>query len=78
MKIIESCFPSTALRYSPFAAHRAGIPPVSAVDPEDVSLNVGVTGEELQRNSASEFVFREGRGFKLGIFMMFLEFVCLE
>ena len=63
---------------SPFAAGCAGISPVSTVDPENVSLHVRVSGEKLQTNSAGEFVFREGRCFKLRIFMMFLEFVCLQ
>ena len=71
-------FPSSLLRYSPFATHRAGIPPVSTVHPENVGLHIGVPGEKLQTNSAGEFVLREGRCFKLRIFMMFLEFVCLK
>ena len=66
------------LPVSPFATHCTGISPVSTVNPEDVSLHVRVPGEKLETNSAGELVFREGRGFKLRIFMMLLEFVCLE
>ena len=62
----------------PLATHCAGIPPVAAVNTENVSLHVGVPGEQFETNSASELVLGEGRGFKLGIFMMFLEFVGLE
>ena len=62
----------------PLAAGGAGIPPVSAVNPENVSLHVGVASEQFQTNATRKFILRKRRCFKLWIVMMLLEFVSLK
>ena len=63
---------------SPLATQVAGIPPVPAVDPQDVRLHVRVAGEELQADAAGVLVVGKGGGLKVGVLVVLLILVGLQ
>ena len=62
----------------PFATSGARISPVSTMNSENVSLDIGIAGEEFQTHATRKLVLREGRCFILWIVMVLLEFVSLR
>ena len=62
----------------PFTTQSAWVPSIATVDPEYMSLDVGVSSKQLQTDSTRKFVVGKGSRFKVRIFVVLLKFVRLK
>ena len=62
----------------PFATSGARISPVSTMNSENVSLDIGIASEKFQTHATGKFILRERRCFIFWIVMVLLEFVSLR
>ena len=70
-------FPQVGALLEPLTTHRTGVPTVSAMDAQDVSLHVGVPREQLEANATGMFITDLSQLANIRIFVVLLVLMCL-